>query len=201
MDISWFMRCLNEHIARKANAEDKCTGCFWKGRFKSQALLNEQALLACMAYVDLNPIRADICDTLEESEYTSVRQRIEAITSKSGKGPVIKLANFISSSQAEEGIPFSLKDYLELTDWTGRSVRAEKRGLIKSGIPKILQKLNLDEQTWVDTVQSFSNDFHTFVGPEDKLTSLCQKKKKKWVRGIQLCRRLFKHKTACPIPT
>ncbi len=74
--LSWFMKCLNEPVARMANQEDQCSDHFREARFKSQALLTEEALLSCMTYVDLNPVRAGMAQTPEASEHTSIKERV-----------------------------------------------------------------------------------------------------------------------------
>jgi REP element-mobilizing transposase RayT len=120
-DISWLMRNLNEYIAREANKEDGCTGRFWEGRFKSQALLDETAVLACMAYVDLNPIRAKMDTTPETSKHTSIQNRIQALIK--GEQPK-NLMRFVGNHRQDlpKGIAYSLIDYCELVDCTGRCI-------------------------------------------------------------------------------
>ncbi len=77
-DLGWFMKVLKEAIGRRANREDGCTGAFWEGRFHSVPLLDQAALIACMAYVDLNPIRAKVAETPERSRFTAGYRRIRA---------------------------------------------------------------------------------------------------------------------------
>ena len=78
-DLSWFMKNLNQYISCRANAEDQVKGHFWESRYKCQALLDEKAILAAMAYTDLNPLRAGIAESLDGSEYTSVSERVQEL--------------------------------------------------------------------------------------------------------------------------
>lgn len=83
--LSWFMKYLCEHISRKANAEEGRKGRFWEGRFGSKRLHDEAAMLACSMYVDLNPIRANLAQTPEQSRHTSAFDRIRELRAKTAE--------------------------------------------------------------------------------------------------------------------
>ncbi|BDX06438.1 transposase [Planctobacterium marinum] len=189
-DISWFMRCLNEYIAREANKEDECTGRFWEGRFKSQALLDEAALAACMAYVDLNPIRAKMAKTPEQSDHTSIQYRINA--AKAGKSPkfLMPFAGNIKANMSH-GLPFHLTDYLELVDFTGRAILPDKRGAIEQSTPAILERLNLKMAQWQELTTQFEACFHHAAGGESFLEAYRQRHKLKRLRDKNASIRLF----------
>jgi hypothetical protein len=117
--LSWFMRFLNEPIARRANKEDDCKGSFWESRFQSQRCLDENAILGAMVYVDLNPVRAGITDDITKAEHTSLAKRKKECNPSDLMKPVNKDG---------DPLPFKLNlvDYIRLAEWTieaQRSVR------------------------------------------------------------------------------
>ncbi|HIQ14291.1 MAG TPA: hypothetical protein EYH38_01800 [Leucothrix sp.] len=172
MDISWFMRILNEFIARESNREDNVTGRFWEGRFKSQALLDQQAVIACMAYVDLNPIRADMAKTPEESDYTSIQERIQKVMKKQSCA-LLPFHN--KTDKKDKSIPFEENDYIALVDWSGRAILENKRGSISANTPPILTRLGIDEKDWLNHIRYFERQFPTVAGNIDKLRELANK--------------------------
>ena len=193
MDISWLMRFLNEYLARKANAEDNCTGRFWEGRFKSQPLLDEAAVITAMSYVDLNPIRAKMAKTPETSDYTSVKQRIKAINSSSQEASVPLMPLLQDSQQAHpNSFAFSLKDYLELVDWAGRAIVPNKRGYIEEKELPILNRLNINTDGFIELMQK-KDDLSqlSVMGSTSALSHYIERLERKFVRGLSINQRIF----------
>ena len=200
-DLGWFTRCINEHIARLANQEDGCKGRFWEGRYKSQALLDVKALLTCMTYVDLNPIRAKMAKTPETSEFTSIQERIKAFSQpgrKSGKSAQFALPHLInfggdeSLDNVQNSIPFHLDTYIALVDWTGRAVRNDKRGSIPQHLAPVFERLNMDPDDWLAAVKSASHRYGIARGPLAHLKLYAERLGKQWIRGQSYCK-VFYH--------
>lgn len=202
--LSWYMRALNEYIARRANAEDECKGRFWEGRFKSQALLDDQALLACMAYVDLNPIRAGMASTPENSAYTSIAQRIRdfqarlsSVSDARRQSRTIKrqticpLVPFTGRATGRNAIPFDEMEYLALVDWSGRVVRPDKYGAIPGELPPILLRLGIEKAAFARHLLDGGRRFARAVGTVERLRAFARRCGQSFTKGVSTARVLF----------
>lgn len=180
--LSWFMRFLNESIARMANAEDECTGRFWEGRFKCQTLLDEQAVLACMTYVDLNPIRAGLCETLADSDFTTARKRLDRI--ETGKcDPSERLGAMVGIGTGP-GPDISIRGYLQLLDWTLRHRGFRKAGpgwLPERSPPPDVVRGSLN--WWHAAALSIETTFGTAVGSPEALAAHARGTGRQRLRG------------------
>lgn len=210
-DVSWWMRCTAEVIARRANREDNCTGKFWEGRFKLQSLLDESSLLACAAYVDLNPVRAAIADAPECCEFTGAKERIvdlieqeDVTTTSRDQRPEIKgktRSGWMSPLEINEKndpvgprvddsgrrasckgfLAMSLEQYLELLDWTGRQIRSGNHGCIPADLLSILRRIGVDSQGWCKLVTKFERVFKRAAGAPESLAREAIRRGQRWM--------------------
>ncbi len=210
-DVSWWMRCTAENIARRANREDDCTGRFWEGRYRLQLLLDEASLLACAAYVDLNPIRAAIAKTPETSEFTGAKDRIDDLAEREDRTRVSthdwersrrrRRSGWMSPIEINEKddpvgpcldesgrrasvkgfLGVSMGRYLELLDWTGRQLRRDKVGVIPDHLAPILSRIGLDARAWCDVVQKFGRVFKRAAGTPESLAQEAIRSGQRWL--------------------
>lgn len=178
-NISWFMRSLNEFIAKEANMEDECTGRFWEGRFKSQALLDDNALLTCMVYVDLNPIRATIANTLKTSEHTSIQQRINE---RDGEFSAAKVPLMPMKTDSRAMDMPSLSSYITLVEWSIKIAKKEVQ--TKKSMPNLFANLKCDFGQYVRQTQHFEDIFARVAGTIESLRKFCNNHNLPWVRGV-----------------
>lgn len=183
--ISWFMRELNEPIARQANREDDCTGHFWEGRFKSQALLDEQALIACMAYVDLNPVRANLAKHPEEAPYTSIRLRLQALKKGTELRSLLPFTGQVTPSD-RPCLPLYLADYINLLDTSLNKALSRLDTDSQFNQSAVLTALELDESSWLTLSHHFEAVYGVAAGHYQVLQQFKHHTHRKRIRGKRL---------------
>ncbi len=184
-NLSWFMRCLCEPIARRANREDGCTGRFWEGRYKCQALLDDHAILACMAYVDLNPVRAGVADSVASARHTSARLRLSRGESgSSGRSPLRPMFG-VSNTDV---LTISARGYLALVDWTARRYRPSDR--TETTGPPLVRTIKgaITAEQWLISVQGIETRYWRAVGAVDALLAKAATMGQSWLKGIGTAR-------------
>ncbi len=181
-NLGWFMKALKEPLSRMCNRADGVKGTFWEARYKSIAVLDEEALLATCAYIDLNPVAAGIAEVPERSRHTSIRQRVEHARQKGeldtlrqarhGSVAGSKSAGNLeqdhwlvpiedrrqlpgkSNASAREGMvgTFSLGSYMLLVEYTGRMFRNGK-ARINEGVADVLERLGTSAEFWEQRIK------------------------------------------------
>jgi hypothetical protein len=137
------------------------------------------AVLACMAYVDLNPIRAGLAPDLPSSPHTAVQRRLATPEQVDSTTPLLPVAGSVAAS----AMPASLAEYLELADWTGRIARPDKRGSIAASTPSVLRKLGLAEHQWHAQATGIEQRYWRAVGAVEALIEKARDLGQCWLKG------------------
>ena len=211
-DISWFMGILAENIARRANAEDGCRGRFWESRFKCRECADDGAVLVCGVYVDLNAQRAGEVDSPEQARYTSVFQRLmarsrpaDALDRPDGWMAELTLAPESKATESlayssrtgrratDMGIlPITLDVYVQLLKTTGEMLRSGERTTIPKDLVALLDRMEVNPEAWVETVEGYDELFGDVVGSASSIKQAAEEMGVSRLKGTAAGGRVFR---------
>ena len=177
------------------------------------------AILTCMQYVDLNPVRANIATTPESSDFTSAQDRIvdlktaEEVSTPEAqdkriehgeragwlapnplepKRQAVRAKSPVRRASNKGCLSMGLGDYLQLLDWTGRQIRSDKRGAMPANLEPLFERLGISKETWVDCVMNFRKWFHSNVGCPKSMAAAAETRGHNRAISISSARRAFK---------
>jgi len=192
--LSWLMSRLNEPLAKQSNKEENCTGAFWQGRYSAQVLLDEAAVFSCMAYVDLNPVRAKITEKLDESNHTSIKKRLDEakyIEPVDVQAKLDMAVSAISNQISSKKLPMSLKSYIELVEWTGQNIIHPNKTAMPRNISSCLKQLNLQQDHWLKQLEHFDQHYCHVIGSMALIKEKAKQLKKRCVKGMSAAKLLY----------
>jgi hypothetical protein len=129
--------------------------------------------------------------TPETSEHTSIQKRTEAI--QQHKRQPHKLLPFVGNPRQDmpQSIAFSLQDYCELVDKTGRIIRADKVCAMDSAQNPIMSRLGLSEEQWLTLTTEFEQHFCYAVGAEQMMKDFKTHTHRKQIGGMKQAKKLL----------
>ena len=180
--LSWFMKCLKEPLSRLANRSDGTRGTFFEGRFRTVAILDDKALLATCASIDLIPVAEGLALVPRAGSHTSIKRRIDhAAAQRSaanrkvakrggprvaarGVGPeeslwLCPIERRRGANSTREGMfeGLSLDDYVLILNYTARFLR-DGEAPIPRPLKEVFARLEIQPESWHTLLINLSSE-------------------------------------------
>ncbi len=191
VSISWFMKSLNEYIARRANKEDDCKGRFWEGRFKSTQLVSESAILSCAIYIDLNPLKAGKANSPKKSIYTSAWERIASMKKSNIENTSLWITPIETTNDRKGFLPITFQKYLTILDASTKLFEDKGKSKLPQRVETILEEAGIVSDRWHEILKDFGHNYTYLAGNELSLKAALGQHHKKWVKGMRFARISF----------
>ena len=158
--------------------------------------------------MELNPIRAGLAQRLQQSDFTSIQQRLDehhgsgrpaerdgqASTAERPRRPLLAQFQPPRAIEADAELPIELEQYVQLLESTGAALHAEPPRRTIQGTPSagLLELLGIRSDHWVETVQNYHRHFFSMVGEAHRIALHCARVDRERAKGSRWAKKAFR---------